>query len=373
MATEMAGHAGRLYRAYTHVLASQENNPPRTAEVFRALTRREIGPGRKIFFSGQATPSAGSKTRPLMRWTFPILLTLSLVACAKENVPPADAGAPIDGGLERDAGTLPDATPARDAAPDSGDSGLTPDATSDGGDPVDIGPVDTGPMGPPGLRGVLKDENDQPVALAQVLACMATSCLFGESDDEGRFSFEIEPPTEIALKTHEDRDTNPRRAAALYPVRHTTRTLIDMGTVYVPLLPAGAPIGPATSDPQTLMAGDGLELTLRRADLMPVIGDILMDIASRAVPPARRPPLPDLGTEEIVAIYAIHPFGAKSRSPVGVRAPSSLPSGTAVRFRTISELDGLMSMPVTGHADGQFVATDPGVGIDRLTWLVISR
>jgi hypothetical protein len=44
-----------------------------------------------------------------------------------------------------------------------------------------------------------------------------------------------------------------------------------------------------------------------------------------------------------------------------------------VNFRTISEIDGHLSETAPGHADGSVVATDPGVGISELTWLVISR
>lgn len=229
-----------------------------------------------------------------------------------------------------------------------------------------------GPAGP-GLRGVLKDEAEKPIANTQVLACMATVCLFGQSGEDGLFLFEIEPPAEIALKTQEDLSTTPRRASVLVPVRLANGSLVDMGTVHVPNLPAGTRLGPASADPQTLMAGDGLELILRRADLTPRVGDVLGDVAARAIPAAHRPRLQDLGSEQVVALYALHPFAATSRSPIALRAASNLPAGTPVNFRTISELDGRLSMPVRGQADGSFVSTDPSVGITELTWLVISR
>jgi len=56
-----------------------------------------------------------------------------------------------------------------------------------------------------------------------------------------------------------------------------------------------------------------------------------------------------------------------------VRVPSDLPAGTPVRFRTIDEIDGTLSEPVPGEADGQFAATDPDAGIAELSWLVLSR
>lgn len=232
-------------------------------------------------------------------------------------------------------------------------------------------PMDAGQNGP-GIRGVLEDEDEDPLK-AMVLACLATTCYFGESDDQGRFYFMIEPPAEIALKTLEDLDATPRRGATLAPVKLTDRSLIDVGTVYTPHLPAGTPLGPASSDPQALAAGDGLELTLNRADLRPRLGDTLFDVAARAIPEPHIPPIPDLGSEQIIAVYAIHPFGAHSSSPIAVKAPSTVAAGTTVYFRSISELDGLLSPPATGLADGAFVATAAGQGITELSWLIISR
>lgn len=259
------------------------------------------------------------------------------------------AGCSDDGG-----GGSPDARTPDARTPDAGsDAGMLPDE--------------------PGLSGVLVDEAGEPLAYEQVLACMATTCLFGDSDGEGRFSFPIEPPAEIALKTTGDRTTTPRRAAALCPVRIDGDTWIDVGDLLVPSLPQGVPFGPASADPQTLAAGDGLELTLRRADLTPRIGDVLVDVAARQIPLAQVCPQLDLGDEEILAVYALHPFAAVSASPIAVRAPSDLPADTAVKFRTISEIDGHLSEPAPGRADGVAVATDPGAGITELTWLVISR
>jgi hypothetical protein len=224
-----------------------------------------------------------------------------------------------------------------------------------------------------GLFGTLADETGQPLGYEMVLACMATVCLFGSSDADGRFSFPIDPPAEVALKTPVDLTTTPRRGAALCPVRITDGSSINMGTLHVPHLPQGTPIGPDTMDPQTLAVGDGLTLTLRRADLTPRIGDVLVDAAARLMSPSRVCPLLAIPGEEIIAVYALHPFAATSASPIEVRAPSDLPAGTAVTFRTISEIDGHLSEPVPGQADGSEVATEPSTGISELTWLVISR
>src|SRR5690606_7973377 len=115
------------------------------------------------------------------------------------------------------------------------------------------------------------------------------------------------------------------------------------------------------------------ELTLNRADLTPRLGDTLVDVAARAIPEDRFPTLMELDDETIVAVFALHPFAATSSSPIGVRAPSSLAAGTVVKFRSVSEIDGKLSAPALGVADGDSVATNAGEGIEELTWLVISR
>lgn len=240
----------------------------------------------------------------------------------------------------------------------------------DSGDGHDAGGAE--PMGP-GIIGTLKNASGQTLESEMVLACMATTCLFGDTGVDGRFSFAIDPPASVALKTPEDLSVVPRRGAALCPIRIEDGSLVDVGTLYVPNLPEGVFIGPASMDPQTLMLGDGLELTLRRADLTPRVGDVLVDAAARLVPPAQVCPLLALEGEEILAVYALHPFAATSASPIAVSAASDLPAGTPVKFRTISEIDGHLSEPALGQADGSVVETEPGAGITELSWLVISR
>lgn len=229
------------------------------------------------------------------------------------------------------------------------------------------------PVEGPGLTGVLETEAGEALADTTVMACMLTTCLFSETSQDGRFTFAIEAPAEVAFKTHSDLARMPRLGATLHPVRVLGDAIVDLESVYVPSLPVGVRLGPARDDPQTLLVGDELELILNRGDLVPSLGEVLIDVAARLIPNARAPRLPDLGAEQVVAMYALHPFAAKSHSPIAVRAPASLPSGTRVSFRTISEIDGTLSAPVQGTANGSVVSTDPGAGILALTWLVISR
>jgi hypothetical protein len=224
-----------------------------------------------------------------------------------------------------------------------------------------------------GVAGVLKDEAGRPLARAKVLACMTKVCLVGETGRDGRFSFSIDPPADIVIKTEPDVAALPRRGAAMRPVALADRRMIDIGAVYVPSLPAGRPFGPGIEEPLTVAAGDGLQLTLSRKALKPRPGDVIMEIAARRLPAARVPKYPALGAEEVIAVYAVHPFAATSAAPIAVRAPGALPDGTPITFRTIDEIDGTFSAPVPGRASGGYLVTEPGAGILELTYIVISR
>lgn len=223
-----------------------------------------------------------------------------------------------------------------------------------------------------GFYGTLKSEAGEPLATTAVMGCMATTCYFGETDASGNFEFSIEPPAEVAFKTHEDLTSEPRRAAALHPVLLVDDFLVSLGNVHVPNLDNGALFGPIENDPQALSAGDGLNLIVWRSSLKPSLGDTLVDLSARRIPPEQQPVLPEVDPADVVAMYALHPFGARSAKPIAVQAESTLPHGTRVSFQTISELDGLLSPKVPGSSDGTYVTTDAGAGINKLTWLVIS-
>jgi hypothetical protein len=175
----------------------------------------------------------------------------------------------------------------------------------------------------------------------------------------------------VALKTHALLASNPRKAAALEPV-DIVDARVDVGTLYVPDLPNGSPIDPASEDPQLLAVGDGLELTLVGADITPAIGELLFDVAARQLPAEHVPLYPDLDAAQVIAVYALHPFAATCDSPIPVRVSTDLPEGTPLRFHTVDELDGRIGETVPGRVEQGYATTDPGTGITKITYLVIS-
>jgi hypothetical protein len=296
-----------------------------------------------------------------------LLVTLAMAAaCGGGSVSSTDGAAQTSGSGGAGAGGSGGA-----GASGSGGAG----ASGSGGAETGGGAGSGGDPSGPSVTGVLEDEMGQPIGGAAVLCCSLTACYSDSSNGDGRFSFsfEAELPVDFVLKSLEDSEAMPRRAVTMFPLNFVDVTPIDVGALFVPSLPAGAVLGPKSSDPQTLEVGDGLKLIVNSADLSPPLDVLLYDIAARRVPQERVPPLPDLGAEEVIAVYALYPFATTSESPIGVRAPSDLPPGTPVRFRSMSEFDGKLSAPAEGQADGAQVKTEPSAGIEELTWLVISK
>ena len=194
----------------------------------------------------------------------------------------------------------------------------------------------------------------RPLARTRVLACMTKVCLIGETGRDGRFRFSIDPG---GGRRDQDRARSRRVAAA--------RRRDDAGPC------CGAPsrrrrrgvcagpsgrraFGPGAAGPQVLEAGDGLQLTLSRSALKPRPGDVILDVAARRLPASRVPKFAALADEDVVAVYALHPFAAASAAPIAVRAPSDLRAGTPRQ--------------VQNHQRDRrhLLAASPGAGVGRL-------
>lgn len=302
----------------------------------------------------------------MLRNSLLLLLSLAMTAaCDGANEPTTSSGS--SGGS---AGSAAGGTGGSGAGGSAGSAAGGAGGTSSGGS-AGSGAAPSGLS----VKGSIEDETGKAIGGTDVLCCSLLTCYTIKSTASGHFTFNFEAslPVNFVVKTLEDTSKAPRRAATMFPLHLVEPVLIDTGKLLVPSLPAGAVLGPKSSDPQTLEVGDGLELTVRRGDLTPPIGGFIDDIAARKIPLERVPPLPDLGAEEVVLVYALHPFTAMSKSPIAVRAPSDLPAGTKVKLRTMSEYDGTLSAPAEGEADGAAIATLPAAGIEELTWLVISK
>ena len=231
----------------------------------------------------------------------------------------------------------------------------------------------TGAGPDPVVTGVLEDEAGGALAHTDVQACSEKVCLYSETDAGGRFRFELpRRAAPFVLKTLEDPSARPPRAAALAPILVAGSPSLEMGSVLVAHLPVGRPVRPGSGARLDVEAGDGLRLTLVPRDLAPPPGRTLTTIAARRIPLDRGPRYELPHGETVMAVYALHPFGTISRSPIAVQAPAGLPAGTRVVFRTMREIDGTFSPPVPGAVAGAHVATHASRGITELTHLVIT-
>jgi hypothetical protein len=255
------------------------------------------------------------------------------------------------------------------AAADAGARGEVDGDTLPGPGATEKEPDPTGP----GIRGTVVDEGGTTLAGFTVLLCAPTVCQYATSSPTGRFVFpEFLRDGKFLMKTVEDLAVVPARGSAILPVRPAGADSVDVGELFVPSMPTAAVLGAAANDPQTLKVGDGLELTLRRADLQPPLGSTDDAIAARALPQQRLAVLTKLGIRPVAA-FALSPHGMESSTKIGVRLPTQLPAGTQAALHTVNDLDGVLSAPITVVSDGSVLATAPGDGITELTWLIVSN
>jgi hypothetical protein len=205
--------------------------------------------------------------------------------------------------------------------------------------------------------------------------CTPTACQSTTAGPDGAFAITGIQLVDFGLRSHDDSTYTPALGTVVR-LMHPTETgvFLEAGTLFVPSMPAGATLAAQKKMPQTVLAGDGLSLTFIAQDLVFQVGDPTTAISAHRIPVDHIPAY-DVGSETIVAVYAIMPYSITSKSPVAIKAPIALPAGTEVRFRSVYEFEGRLSPPVVGHAakDGLSVSTDDGTGIDNLTWLLITR
>lgn len=223
------------------------------------------------------------------------------------------------------------------------------------------------------LTGRLVDAAGAPVADARVLACSAGYCQDAVTRSDGRFTFALKRPVTVALKADGVVAGPGRRAAALWPGVAAGHAPVEVGDLIAPDLPPPVRL-PARGEPaRALTLGDGLTVTLDRDALRAPVHTFLYEGAARRLGPDRHPSFTEALGEVVDAVYVVEPFGTTSAAPIPVSAPSDLPEGRRVHFRTFSAVDGAPSAPVPGRVEAGRARTDPGQGIGELGYLVIAE
>ena len=227
------------------------------------------------------------------------------------------------------------------------------------------------------LSGILRTEEGHTLAHTEVLACSSTGTLLRGERIEWTFSIRSSSQPSVRRR-HQDRRGGVDVAAPRSPRWCRSgclgRAALDVGPGGRDRACRNSPRFCPGQDPQTLRPGDGLELTCPpRMDLQVTPGKVLLGVAARRIPLDQAPAYRLPAHETVVAVFAVYPLGATSRSPIPVRAPSTLPpKGTPVRFRSVDDIDGTLSTPVPGRATGTHVVTDGSAGITRLTHVAMT-
>ena len=147
----------------------------------------------------------------------------------------------------------------------------------------------------------------------------------------------------------------------------------------VSLPPDGAPAGTVTVGDVTLQVAAGTTFDLDIEDFGTDAGRIF-----RVAPVALTDAPAYAAANNVDAIYALAPSGAKPSQPMGVllRNAAALPASAAVDILVLSDdyftdppSVGTLVLAAAAHvsADGATIQTDPGEGIGEITWLAVRR
>jgi len=277
----------------------------------------------------------------------------------------------------------------------AGDAGGTPGgdagaSSDDGGEGQDAAPCSAPPdMRPEGgtcvleAKGTVSDLSGMGLGDLVMTMCSPTICYGGRADDAGVYDLPIGDFV-VTANYAVHADGRPDHAVDYHRLTAGEPQVIDVD-MQVPALPPSTVSLPADGSPaSTLTVGDvtlqiatGTTFDLDIEDYGTATGRI---VRVAAVPLASAPPY--AAANNVDAIYALAPSGAKPSVKMGVsvRNAAGLPASAAVDILVLSDdyfstppAVGTLVLEAAGHvsADGTTIQTDPGEGIDEITWLAI--
>jgi hypothetical protein len=264
------------------------------------------------------------------------------------------------------------------AAGNAADAGATPSC----GDPPDANAY--GATCVREAKGNVEDLSSVPLPSLVMTFC-GSQCYGTQSDDAGAYAIPIGAflPTEDYAIHADGRPDHAvdylRLTADEPPIVTATMRLPTLPPSTVQLPPDGSPASSITVGDLTLVIAGGTTFDLDIEDYGTTAGRTLR-VAS--VPLASAPGYATAANVD--AIYALAPSGCVPSIPMGVslKNSASLPASAAVDFLVLGDNYfstppnvGTLSVQATGHvsSDGQTIQTDPGQGIDEITWLAVRK
>jgi hypothetical protein len=309
------------------------------------------------------------------------LLLAACGACGSSSAAPAtpiphpDAGAPVSDAPVSDAAVAIDGGVIEIPAADV----IIPTSC----DPSVALPPDSG-VCILGANGAVTDLAD--ASLPDLVMTICGGICFGtRSDSTGKFAIPIGGYLDtqnyaMHADGRPDHAVDYLRLAASEPQIITTTMRVPALPPSTVQLPAdGAPASTITVGDLTLSVAAGTTFTLDVEDFGTTEGRTLR---VAPVPLANAPSHAIIA--QVDAIYALAPSGATSSSKMGVTLKNSagLPASAAVELLVLGDdyfstppNVGVLGVQATAHvsADGQTIQTDPGEGINEITWLGVRR
>jgi len=231
---------------------------------------------------------------------------------------------------------------------------------------------DAGADGPPvgaTLAGTVLDVDGAPVAAA--LGLCADACWVGFTDEEGAFLYQGLTAGHYKLDVRAKPEAGGAFSALAFPldiVEDEDHVLSE--PLYLPETPEGTLIVPG---PQQVLVDDTLTLSVDGDELVLPMGQTEGSLAGVRVAEPHWPPNP-LPAGTVHASWALNPFTTTSNAPIGVQLQNDfgLAADAAVAFYTINQESGELELEATGQvaSDALTIATAPGDGLSRITWLI---
>jgi hypothetical protein len=271
------------------------------------------------------------------------------------------------------------------------DAAVAGDATSAGDD---AGEEAAAPCSaPPSMRpeggtcvleatGTVEDLSGNHLPHLVMTMCSPAVCYGSQADDAGVYTIPIGDFIDTALyAVHAD--GRPDHAVDYHRLTAGEPEVIDVD-MHIPTLP------PSTVSLPPDDAGAAAIVTVGDVTLQVAAGTTFdLDVEDYGIPAGRLfrnvlVPLPSApsyaAANDVAVIYAMAPSGATPSVPMCVvlRNAAALPASAGVDFLVLSDdyfdnppTVGELLVQATGHvsADGTTIATDPGQGIDEITWL----
>jgi hypothetical protein len=235
-------------------------------------------------------------------------------------------------------------------------------------------------------NGHVEDLSGVPLPKLTMTFC-GSQCYGTQSDDAGTYDIPIETflPTQNYAVHADGRPDHAvdylRLTADEPPVITVTMHLPTLPPSNVFLPPDGASAASSvTVGDVTLMVPAGTMFNLDIEDYENGMAGRALRVAS--VPLASAPSY--AAANKVDAIYALAPSGTLPSLPLGVSLKNSagLAASAAVEFLVLGDNYfstppnvGLLAVQATGHvsSDGQTIQTDPGQGIQEITWLAVRK